>query len=315
MTRASSWAAARLRARAGLLLGICAFAPQALGAAEVAVLKSSEVPAWRPAIEALRRSASAHNLTEYDLRGDRAEAERLAASLKGRAQVVVALGPLAAQVATNLLPELPLVYCLVQDPVRLGVLPTSAGVAFQTPIKNQLAAFRLVNPRGVRVGVIYADAAVGKLVEEAQKAAPVVRLTVIARAVASEKEVPATLRALLKGDEAVDALWIPPDPILLSDETRRFLLAETLKGSRPVYSFSSALVSEGALVSNGPDLASVGEQAGELVNRFASGDRTARGALLVPRAELVINKKIADKMKIEIPAAALAEATKTGKVL
>ena len=112
----------------------------------------------------------------------------------------------------------------------------------------------------------------------------------------------------------MDALWIPPDPLLLGDETRRFLLAETLKAGKPVYSFSPALVSEGALVSNGPDLASVGEQAGELVNRLVAGDRTARGTLLVPRAELVINKKIADKLKIEIPADALAEASKTGKV-
>ncbi len=308
MTRASAWARVRLLARAVPLLLAGVFPSPLLEAAEVAVLKSSEVPAWRPALEALRRSASGHNLTEYDLRGDRAEAERIAAALKGRAAVVVALGPLAAQVATSLLPELPLVYCLVQDPVRLGVLPSSAGVAFQTPIKNQLAAFRLVNPRGVRVGVIYTDATVGKLVEEAQKAAPVVRLTLVVRPVGSDKDVPVTLRGLLKGEEAVDALWIPPDPILLSDETRRFILAETLKSSRPVYSFSSALVGEGALVSNGPDLASVGEQAGDLVNRFAAGDKSARGVLLVPRAELVINKKIADKMKIDIPADALKAA-------
>jgi ABC-type uncharacterized transport system substrate-binding protein len=94
----------------------------------------------------------------------------------------------------------------------------------------------------------------------------------------------------------------------MGDDTRRFLLTEALKAARPVYGFSPALVSEGALASNGPDLGSVGEQVGELVNRFASGDRTARGALLVPRAELVINKKVADKMKIEIPEDALKAA-------
>jgi ABC-type uncharacterized transport system substrate-binding protein len=112
----------------------------------------------------------------------------------------------------------------------------------------------------------------------------------------------------------VDALWIPPDPLLLGDETRRFLLTETLKAGKPVYTFNTAIVAEGALVSDGPNLVSVGELVGELVNRLAAGDRTARGTLLVPRAELVINKKIADKLKIEVPAEALAEASKTGKV-
>ena len=56
--------------------------------------------------------------------------------------------------------------------------------------------------------------------------------SIVARPVTSDKDVPATLRSLLKGDEAVDALWIPPDPMLLGDETRRFLLAETLKAAR-----------------------------------------------------------------------------------
>jgi ABC-type uncharacterized transport system substrate-binding protein len=282
--------------------------PAVLSAAEVAVLKSSETPAWRPAIDALRRAAPAHAFTEFDLRGERGEAERVVASLRGRAAILVAMGPFAAQTAKDILPDLPLVYCMVPDPVSLGIPPSAAGVAFQIPIKNQLAAFRIVYPRGVRIGVIYGDASVARLVEEAQKAAAIVRVAIVARPVASEKDVPAALRGLLRGEDAVDALWIPPDRLLMGDDTRRFLLTEALKAARPVYGFSPALVSEGALASNGPDLGSVGEQVGELVNRFASGDRTARGALLVPRAELVINKKVADKMKIEIPEDALKAA-------
>ena len=45
------------------------------------------------------------------------------------------------------------------------------------------------------------------------------------------------------------------------------------------------------------------------MNRLAAGDRT-RIELLVPRAELVINKKIAGKLKIDVPADALKAANK-----
>jgi ABC-type uncharacterized transport system substrate-binding protein len=107
----------------------------------------------------------------------------------------------------------------------------------------------------------------------------------------------------------VDALWVPPDPLLLADETRRFLMAETLKAGRPIYASSSALVAQGALVSNAPDFVSIGEQIGELVNRLASGERT-RIEMLVPRAELVVNKKVAGRLKIELPAEALKAANK-----
>lgn len=285
---------------------------QPASSAEVAILKTSEVAAWRTTLDALRRAAPTHLFTEYDLRGDKAEADRVVASLKGKSgTIVVAMGPLAAQAAREGAPELPLIFCMVQDPASLGLLnaPNTFGVSFTIPVKNQLAAFRMVNPRGVRVGVIYSAEQGGRLVQEALKAAPVVRLLLVERPVQSDREIPEALRSLLKGSEAVDALWIPPDPVLLNEETRRFLLSETLKAGRPVYSFSPALVGEGALVSNGPDMASVGAQLAELVARAAAGEK-GKGELMIPRAELVINRRIAEKLKIDVPPDALKAASR-----
>ncbi|HWX23503.1 MAG TPA: ABC transporter substrate binding protein [Vicinamibacteria bacterium] len=279
--------------------------------AEVAVLKSTDAPAWKPALDALHRVAAKETISEFDLRGDRGEGERVLAGLKGKNVILVAMGNLAAQSAHDILPEVPLVFCMVQDPARLGLLgaANTTGVSFTIPVKNQLAAFRLVYPRGVRIGVIYDNENVGKQVQEAQKAAAIVRLILVERPVTTEKEIPEALRSLLKGQDVMDALWIPADPILLGDETRHFLLAETLKAAKPVYTFSNTLVQEGALVSNGPDYGSIGEQVGEIVERLAGGEKT-KIEMMIPRGELVINKKIADKLKLEIPAEALRVANK-----
>ena len=297
----------RLGAATALLL--LAAVPGA-GAADVAVLKSSEVAAWRPVIDALRRSASAHAITEYDFRGDRATAEQVLGSLKEKPVVLVALGNLAAQAARAFLPDAPLVFCMVQDPAKLGLVaaPSITGVAFALPVKNQIAAFRMVNPRGSRIGVVFNPENSGRQVEEATKAAELLRVALVPRPVAAVTEIPQAVRTLLAGD-TVDALWIPADPILLTDDTRRYILTEALKAGKPVYAFSSALVSEGALVSNGPDLASIGQQAGELVNRLAAGDKT-KIDVQFPRAELVINNRIAGKLKIVVPAEALKAANK-----
>jgi putative ABC transport system substrate-binding protein len=297
---------------------LCALAAQALllvrplAAADVAILKSSEVLAWRPALEAVRRVAAGHSFTEYDLHGDRGEAERVLNTLKNKAVVLVAMGPLAAQAAHEVLPNVPLVFCMVQDPGKIGLTPgpNTTGVAFTIPIKNQLAAFRMVNPRGVRVGVLYTEANVGRLIEEAQKAAGLVRLALISKPVASERDVPQALRALLTGSEAADAIWIPPDPVLLGEESQRHIMSEALKAGKPVYSFTSLLVEKGALVSNGPDLGSIGDLVGDLVNRLAAGER-GRIEMLVPRAELVINKRMAAKLKIDIPPDVLKTASRT----
>jgi putative ABC transport system substrate-binding protein len=303
MRRLAKWAGA---------LALVALAPmRPASAAEVAVVKSSEVSAWRPAIDAMRRVAASHTVNEFDLRNDRATADSVLAGLKGKAAIIVALGPLAAQLVRSNLPDAPLVFAMVQEPAKLGLAPAPGvtGVAFAIPIKNQLAAFRLVHPKGVRIGVIYKEENSGRSVEEAIKAATLLRVVMITRAVTSERDIPAALRSLLAGDQAIDALWIPPDPVLLGDDTRRFLQAEMFKAGKAVYGSSSALVAEGALVSNGPDFVSIGEQIGELVNRLAAGDRS-RIELLVPRAELVINKKIAARLKIEVSAEVLKAANK-----
>jgi putative ABC transport system substrate-binding protein len=279
-------------------------------AAEVALLKSTDAAVWRPALDAIRRVAAGHNITEYDLRNDRATADGVMGSLKGKSAILVALGPLAAQLARTQLPEAPLVFAMVQDPAKLGVTvgPNVTGVAFNIPVKNQIAAFRLINPKGVRIGVLFSPDHTGEAVAEAEKAAGLLRVALVPRSVAGDRDIPGKLRELLAGD-TIDALWIPPDPVLLSEASRRYILAETLKAGKPVYTFSSSIVQEGALVSNGPDYVSIGEQVGELVNRLAGGER-GRIEMLVPRAELVINRRIAAKLKIEIPPDALKSAAK-----
>jgi ABC-type uncharacterized transport system substrate-binding protein len=295
---------------------LCAFVLTAsavpCGAAEVALVKSSDVPAWRPALEAIRAATTAHQVTEYDLAGNRAEGEIIFAALKGKIGIVVAMGPLAAQLAREMLPEVPLVYCMVQDPTGAGLAtaPNAAGVALGLPARNQLVAFRTVNPAARRIGVIYTSEMVARQAEEAQKAAGALKLEIVARRVADATGVPQAVRDLLKGAEPVDALWVLPDPVILEPATRRFVLAEALIAGKPVYSFSASLIAEGALVSHSADMASIGQGVGELIGRLTTGQRAERQPLLVPRGEVVINKRMADQLKVVVPPEALRIAQK-----
>ena len=279
-------------------------------AAEVVILKSNEQPGVRPVVDALRRAGAAHTFAEFDLGGNRAQGERITSGLRGRAVILVAVGLLAAQVARAALPETPLAFCMVSDPNQAGLANAArvGGVAATVPVKNQLAAFRLVNPKGVRIGVLHGpDTA--DLIDDAQKAARLVRVALVPRLVSSARDVPHLMRELLTGAEAVDAVWMMGDPILTTEQTRRYVLAETLKAGRPVYGYSDSLIAEGALASDGPDPASVGELLADIVDRLAAGER-GRLDMRVPRAELVINKKIAGKLKIDIPAEALKAANR-----
>jgi putative tryptophan/tyrosine transport system substrate-binding protein len=279
-------------------------------AAEVAVVQSSDLPAWRSAVEAMKAAVAGHTLTVHDLRGSRQEAERVLPGLKGQASVVVAMGPLAAQAVRDLLPDVPVVYCMVHDPASVSGLDGGnvTGVAYSVPARNQLVAFRAVNPAAARIGILYNAAALAPQIEDARKAASALRLEVVVRQVSSVQAVPQTVRDLLSGSNPVDALWILPDPLVLGDETRRFIMLAAVQAGKPVYSSTAALVKEGALVSNSPELASIGQSVGELVNRIARGEKAGRLAVVVPRTEVVINKRIADQLRVAIPDAALKAA-------
>jgi putative ABC transport system substrate-binding protein len=285
--------------------------PPVVSPAEVAVLKSTSVAAWQPTLQAFRQAASGHVVTESDLQGSREEAARVLGTLKDRPVIVVAMGPLAAEATRRVAPGLPMVFSMVADPDKLGLLglPNVVGVAFSIPVIGQFAAFRSVNPRAVRIGIIYNPQNTGALIQQAQTASRVVRTMIVERPVPSEREVPQALRELLQGDDAVDALWLLPDPVLLGDEARRHVMSETLKARKAVYAFSRALVPEGALASDGPDYGSIGQLMGMLVNRIANGESPGAIGMQVPQAELVINKKVADRLRVEIPRDTLKAAT------
>lgn len=296
-----------------LLAGLMAAglaAPRPVPAAEIALLMSSDVPAWKPAVDALRMALPGHNLTTYDLRSSRAEAERVLPGIRQSASLVVAMGPLAAQAARDLAAELPLVYSMVSDAATLSALegPNVTGVAYEVPARNQIVAFRAVNPKAARIGVVFNAATLGRQLDDAKRAASVLKVELVVRQVPSLQALPQTVRDLLSGPQAVDAIWLPPDPFFQGDDTRHFVMQAAVSAGKPVYASSAALIKEGALVSNSPESASIGQAIGEQVNRIARGEKAGRLGVLVPRSELLINKRIADQLRVSIPEEALKAA-------
>ncbi len=269
-------------------------------AADIAVIKSSEVAAWQPALGALRSLSAMHTLDEFTLGGNGAAAAL--ARARTRAVAIIAFGAPAARLAREQAPQVALIYCMVADPVSAGLAgaPNTTGIVFSAPVRNELLTFRTINPKAVRLGTIVSSARAQQRVEEAHKAAEALGLEIVVRKLGASAEVPPAVRDLLSGAQPVDALWLVPDPLVADANARRFLMAEAVRVGRPVYGWSSELVAEGALLAHGPDAASVGQSAIAALARILAGQKTERIVPLVPQSQVTVNRSLARYLGLKL---------------
>ena len=196
--------------------------------------------AARPSTRSQARSSRPHRHRVRPSRATAAEAERVLGALKGKAGASSwPSGPWPPQVGARDLPDAPLVFCMVQDPAkaRPPERPNVSGVAFSIP--DQEPARRL--PPGLPARQCASGSSMSS--DERGHARPggaegrrrgARRLVVTARVALRARTCPRPCARCSRATRRSTRSGCPPDPMLLGDETRRFILAETLKAGKPV---------------------------------------------------------------------------------
>ncbi len=269
---------------------------------EIAILKSSDIAAYNQAVAAFKADLPAGTtITEYDLQGDVARGRKLARKIRATdASLVLAVGVKAALVAKLELLDVPVIFCMVLNPAKHDLTaPNMTGILLEVPIDRQLATIRSVLQDRKRIGVLYDPEKTATLVQEARRLAKGLDFELVERQVSSEKDVPATLRALMP---SIEALWLLPDSTVLNEDSLKFLLSTALDANVPVIGFSSDLVRSGALVGLYVKYDDVGRQAGQLAKKALSGQAIPLSAVVPSeRLRFALNLKTARFLGISIP--------------
>src|SRR5262249_38946426 len=174
----------------------------------IAVLKSHDIAPINQALAGFAATCP-EPITTYDLGGNvsntRGIVDRIMASPP---RLILAIGPLAAQVAKTEVRGVPVVFAMVRNPRKSGLEGDNiAGISLDVPIEAQLAMYKSLLPTLRVIGVIYDPEKTGALVKEASEAAGKIGLRFLATPGASQTEVPAAPRGLPgKGN----ALWVLP---------------------------------------------------------------------------------------------------------
>lgn len=301
----------RARSPAKMILSVCLLMlagattwllPTAATAADIAILKSSDIAAYNQAVSSFRAAAPAGDtIVEYNLESSLEKGRELARQIHASGPaLVLAVGLKAALAARLEIDDTPVIFTMVLDPPKHDLAaPNMTGVLLEVPLDRQFGGIRSVLPKVKRIGVLYDPSKSSQTIDDARRQAKAQGFDLVVRQVTAEKEVPTALRTLLP---TIGALWLAPDSTVLSDESLRFILNTAFDQAVPVIGFSPEFVRSGALMSLSVDYGDVGRQAGTLARKILGGQLTLPlKAVPADRIKMAINLKTAKFLRIEIP--------------
>lgn len=271
------------------------------GAAEIAILKSADLPYYEQAVVGFKAGLPATiSVKEYNFNGRLAEGRHIAQSLRAAPHdLIFAVGLKAAMAAKLEIVDQPVVFCMVLDPETHG-LPASnmTGIAARLPAETQLAALRSALPNRNRVGVLYDEERSGDFILQAHRAAKQYGLELLAVAVHRQAEIPNAVRALLP---TIDALWLIQDQTVISESAIPFFLESTLDAKVPLFTFSSTLVQQGAVGALVLDPSAVGRQAARIALSRLKEPSALAGLIQAPeRPQLALNVNSASHVGVTL---------------
>ena len=180
-----------------VLLALSTFSVSESLAMDIAILRSSDIAAYREAIAGLKATGPIGAIyTEYDVQGDLELGKKLARKLRAsNASLVVAVGLKAALAAKVEIMDIPIIYMMILDPLKHQLTADNmTGTLLEVPIDRQLKIMRTFLPTLHHLGTLYDPTKTSSRVKDAVRQAPSSDFQLKGLPVESDKDVPQQLR-------------------------------------------------------------------------------------------------------------------------
>ena len=266
----------------------------------ITVIKTRDIAPYNQALNGFTERCGAP-ANVYDLQGDAAQQDRAFARIQAsEPDLVLAIGPVAAQLAHDRLADIPVVFVMVTNPAKHKLnRPHVVGISLDIPIQQQFRIYRTLIPSLQTIGTLYDPGKSSHLIRQAYHVAKEQGIKIIAIPIVSSREVPSAFRSIRS---QIDAFWMLPDDTVVTKNSFKFLLLETIERRLPLLAISSIFVKVGALASLAPNYTQMGHQACELAQKVLLGAwNFDRSRIIAPdQVHLSINLKTADKINLTI---------------
>jgi putative ABC transport system substrate-binding protein len=261
-------------------------------------------------------SGEQFKFTYESAQGQPAIAAQIARKLVGdEPDVIVAIATPSAQAAVSVSKTIPVVFSVVTDPIGAKVVSSLTqpggnvtGLSDMVNVKQHLSLIKEFVPGLKTLGIPYnpGEANSVSIVNALKAAAAEVGITVVESPAPKSSDVMIAAKQLIG---KADAIYCPTDNTIIS--AFESIVKVGMDAQVPVFAGDTGSVERGAIAAVGYDYFDLGRQTGDIVVRILKGEKP--GTIDVKMAEgtnLFVNPKMAARMGIEVPAAALARATK-----
>jgi putative ABC transport system substrate-binding protein len=290
------------------------------------VIKSRDIPFYASAVQGLiegLKSKGYRKGDQLDLKivalSGKADGDTslIEAQVASKPDLIVTLGTDATRLTAAQKPAMPVLFCMVLDPVSMGVTkslenPGSnfTGVTLSVRPGKQLETLLLTAPKVRRIGLLYTDhdpTSMAFLADAVADAKPL-NVEIVAIAVPSSQSARDALKQF--STNPPDAIWLLPDLASSAPQPLKETLEYAQAHHIPVLGMSSATVHAGALVALSANVEDQGSSVAEMAVHILAGTETAaqmkvRGPR---RTVLTINLVASRQLGIAIPKEQLHQA-------
>lgn len=175
-----------------------------------------------------------------------------------------------------------------------GSHPNLSGISMLISPERYIPIFSDLRAR--RVGVLYNPARSGTYIRRASQSAARSGIDLILREVRSSKDTPHQLASLSR---EVDALWMIPDPVVVTQQTAEAFFHFSQREKIPVIAFAGIYLSLGSSAVLEVDRFDMGKQAAEIALKISRGTDPEDPPIESPRkAILKINRTVLRRLGI-----------------
>jgi ABC-type uncharacterized transport system substrate-binding protein len=270
----------RLMVKICLLALFAIVSSMAVHAANIVVVDTVEHEASHRLARAFQANCDACSTIEFmHMEGSRRAGQAIAVELKKRennktVDLVVAIGPPAAEILSGTLRKTPIIYTMVgTELLHLGNRSNLHALPVDAPLEIQLQALTTTLPSIRSVGLILSEPKKWKPHPFDRTNLPAgLRLYEISGA----KKMPEALR---KASNENDALIFMRDPSVVNRDSIKFIVEYTLQKRIRTFTYSKTLVDMGMGMALVPNPTAFGERAAALTKQLLNGDATVHAPL------------------------------------